>query len=107
MAHLEGVLNGLVLIAVAGVGKRLTLGARQASVLAWALIVTGYGNVVAAVVAATLDVRGLSPGGSLGNTVVYLLFMVAVVGVFVGLALVIVGARRPPDTATIERRIRA
>ena len=107
MTHLEGVLNGLVLIAVAGVGRRLTLGARQQTVLAWALIVTGYGNVVAAAIAATLNVRGLSPGGSFGNTLVYLLFMVAVVGIFVGLVLVAHGARRSPEPETMERRIRA
>ena len=107
MAHLEGVLNGLLLLAVAGVGGRLALSARQGTVLAWALIVTGYGNVVAATIGATFAVRGLAPGGSFSNTLVYTLFMVAVFGVLVALGLVVFGARgrRPLAEQTTERRI--
>src|ERR1051325_916514 len=44
MAHLEGVLNGLLLLAVAGVGGRLALSAREGTVLMWALGVTGDRN---------------------------------------------------------------
>ena len=94
MAHLEGTLNGLVLLAVAGIGERLVLPARGAPVLAWALILTGYGNVVAAILGATFQVRGLVPGGSVVNTVVYTLFIVAIAGIFVGLGLVALGAGR-------------
>ena len=93
MAHLEGVLNGLLLLAVAGVADRLALSGRAVTILAWSLIVTAWGNVVAAVIGATLGVRGLAPGGSPGNTLVYMLFMIAVVGVLVALVLVVIGAR--------------
>ena len=93
MAHLEGVLNGLLLLAVAGVADRLALSGRAVTILAWSLIVTAWGNVVAAVIGATLGVRGLAPGGSPGNTLVYVLFMIAVVGVLVALVLVVIGAR--------------
>jgi hypothetical protein len=106
MAHLEGVLNGLLLLAVAGVGGRLVLPARQGQVLAWALVVTGYANVVAAIIGATFAVRGLAPGGSFSNTIVYTLFMAAIAGVFVALGLVAAGARRRPSGTeqTHERR---
>jgi hypothetical protein len=109
MAHLEGVLNGLLMLAVAGVGGRLALSAGQARVLFWALVVTGYGNVVAAVIGATFAVRGLAPGGSFSNTIVYTLFMVAIGGVFVALGLVALGARRRPPAPehAEERRMRA
>jgi len=109
MAHLEGVLNGLLMLAIAGIGGRLALSARQGTILAWALVVTGYGNVVAAVIAATFAVRGLAPGGSFSNTVVYTLFMAAIAGVLVALGLVAFGARRGTDVAQppIERRMRA
>src|SRR5262245_34655176 len=92
MAHLEGVLNGLVLLAVAAIGRRLVLGALGQVVLAGSLVVTAWGNVVASILAATFNVRGLAPGGSVANTVVYTLFMVAVVGILLGMALVAVGA---------------
>ncbi len=95
MAHLEGVLNGLVLLAVAGVADGIVLSGGQARLLAGALAVTGYANVVAAILGASFSVRGLAPGGSIVNTLVYALFMVGVVAVFLGTGLVALGARRP------------
>ena len=94
MAHMEGLLNGLLVLAVAAVAPRLRLGTGQAAVLAWSLIVTAYANVVAAALGAALEVRGLEPGGSAANTLVYLLFMIAVVAVVVGLSLVAAASRR-------------
>jgi len=97
MAHLEGLLNGLLLLAVAGVADRLALDGRKPAVLAWTLIVTAYGNLIASVIAASANVRGLEPGGSLANTLTYLLFMVAVVTVVVAMGLVAHGARHAPE----------
>jgi hypothetical protein len=94
MAHLEGLLNGLFVIGVAAVGPALRLSATRAAILAWCMIVTAYGNVIASALAATYGVRGLSPGGSLVNTTVYVLFMIAVATVVVGMALVAAAARR-------------
>jgi hypothetical protein len=94
MAHLEGVLNGLLLLAIAGVADGLVLDGRKPAVLAWALIITAYGNLIASVIAASANVRGLEPGGSFANTLTYLLFMVAVVTVVVALGLVAHGAYR-------------
>jgi len=108
MAHLEGVLNGLLLLAVAGVGGRLALSAREGTVLMWALVLTGYGNVVASIVGAVFAVRGLAPGGPVSNMFVYVVFLVAVIGVFVALGLLALGARRPiAREQPIERRMRA
>ena len=92
MAHLEGVLNGLLVIVVAAVWDRLALHGWKRDVLAWSLVLMAYGNVVASVIGATFAVRGLEPGGSPSNTLVYLLFMMAVVGIVVGIGLVAEGA---------------
>jgi len=92
MAHLEGVLNGLLVIAVAAVWDRLALVGRKRDVLVWSLVLMAYGNVVASAIGATFAVRGLAPGGSFSNTLVYGLFMAAVVGVVIGLGLVAEGA---------------
>ena len=92
MAHLEGVLNGLLVIVVAAVWDRLALDGWKRDVLAWSLVLMAYGNVVASVIGATFAVRGLEPGGSPSNTLVYLLFMMAVVGIVVGIGLVAEGA---------------
>lgn len=93
MAHLEGVLNGLVMFAVTAASGRLVLSDGRQTLLAWCLVITGYGNVVASILAASLGVRGLEAGGSVGNTVVYVLFVVAVATVTLAMLLVALGAR--------------
>jgi hypothetical protein len=94
MAHLEGVLNGLVAIALAAAGGQLVLSRRQGHIFAFSVIGMAYGNVVGSILGAASGNRGLEPGGSLLNTAVYLLFVAAVVGIVVALALAGVGARR-------------
>lgn len=94
MAHMEGVLNGLLMVAVAGAGGFLSLSARQARMVFWGLFAAGYGNVVASIVGATSGVRGLSPEGPAANAVVFALFTVAIAGVLLGLGLAALGALR-------------
>jgi hypothetical protein len=100
MAHLEGVLNGLLVLVVAAVADRLVLSRRRHAVIAWSLIVAAYGNVVASILGAMWNVRGLnaSPPGT--NLVVYAIFFVAVVGVFLGLVLLAMSAARRSRVAT-------
>ncbi len=94
MAHLEGVLNGMLVIAIAGAAPGLTLTPRQHVLLAWSLIGAGYGNVVASVIGAWTGERGLALGDSAANNLVFALFVAAIVAVFAGLALTALGALR-------------
>jgi hypothetical protein len=94
MAHLEGVLNGLLLVAVGAAGDSIALTPRAASWLRWALIVTAWGNLLGAALGAASGERGLSPAGPAANEAVYLLFMGAVVAVLGALVLAAVGAFR-------------
>jgi hypothetical protein len=94
MAHLEGVLNGLVAIALAAVGGLFVLSHRQQRLLAVCVVGMAYGNVVASILGAATGNRGLAPGGSLLNTAVYLMFVAAVVGIVVALVLAGLGAAR-------------
>ena len=94
MAHLEGILNGLTLIAVAAVAPWLALGRRAQRILAWLLIATAWGNVVASVVGPIFGGRGLEFGGGAANSLMYLLFVAAVVAVLVAMGLVFWGAVR-------------
>ena len=93
MAHLEGVLNGMLVIAVAAAAARFKLSARKQSLLAWSLILMAYGNFVASVLGASFGVRGLAPAPPAMNLIVYGLFMLAVVGIFIGIGLVVQVAR--------------
>ncbi len=93
MAHLEGILNGVMLFAIAAVGPRLRLDASRQRLLATSLLVTAWGNMIASLIAPFFGVRGLELGGGVANTVVFLLFMIAIVTVFIALGLVYRGAR--------------
>jgi len=94
MAHLEGVLNGLMLVAVGAAGDSIALSARAALWLRWALIITAYGNLLGAALGAASGERGLAPAGPAANFAVYVLFMAAVVAVLGGLSVAAVGAFR-------------
>jgi hypothetical protein len=94
MAHLEGVLNGLVMIAVAAAGGLSVLTAFQSRLVVWGLLVAGYGNVAASILGASFGVRGLAPEGPWANFVVFGLFTAAIVGVFLGLGVAALGALR-------------
>src|SRR5262245_32368150 len=87
MAHLEGVLNGLLLVAIGAAGAMIALSERQAWWLRWTLIVTAYGNVIGATLGAAAGERGLSPEGPAANFAVYLIFTAAVIAVLAGLVL--------------------
>lgn len=92
MAHLEGILNGLLLIGVSAAGGQLRLSDRATRWLVWALLVCGWGNVVASFIGPLSGVRGLSFTGLGWNSLVFLLFMAAIVAVFVAMSLVVRGA---------------
>lgn len=92
MAHLEGLLNGMLAMIAAAVSGSLVLSTRQQTWLVWSLVAAAYGNVVASVLGASFGVRGLALAGPPANVVMNLLFWVAIGGVFAGVGLLIVGA---------------
>jgi hypothetical protein len=92
MAHLEGILNGLLLIGVSAAGSQLRLSESAARWVAWGLLVCAWGNVVASFIGPLSGSRGLSFTGLGWNSLVFLLFMVAIVAVLVAMWLVFRGA---------------
>jgi len=94
MAHLEGVLNGLTLIGVAGVGRDIVLTQRAQVLLFWSLVITAWGNMIASTIGPLFGGRGLAFGGGVANSVMYLLFMAAVVAVIVAMVVMVRGAWR-------------
>jgi hypothetical protein len=93
MAHLEGLLNGMLVLLAAAVSGAVVLSPRQQSWLVWSLVVAAYGNVIASTIGATFGVRGLALAGPASNVAMNLLFWIAIVGVFVGVGILIAGAR--------------
>ena len=94
MAHLEGILNGLTLFGVAAVATRLRLTPRAQGTIAWSLIVTAWGNVIAAVVGPIFGGRGLEFGAGAANSLMYLLFVAAIVAVLIAMVELLLAALR-------------
>ncbi len=94
MAHLEGILNGLTLLAVASVASRLQLTLRAQWTIAWSLILTAWANVVASVVGPICGGRGLEFGHGAANSLMYLLFVVAIVAVLIAMVQLLIAALR-------------
>jgi len=94
MAHLEGVLNGMLMIVISAAGDSLSLSAGRSRLLLRCFLVAGYGNIAASVIGASFGVRGLTPAGPASNFVTYAIFMAAVVAVLLGLGVAAQGALR-------------
>jgi len=92
MAHLEGVLNGLLTIGAGAALGRLSLDERRIPLYAWSFIVAAWGNVVASIFAAIVRQRGLELALPLSNLAVFAGFVIAIVAVLIGLYLMMRGA---------------
>lgn len=92
MAHLQGILNGLLLMGIGVLGSRLRLTDRAAQWLVRGLLVCGWGNMTASIIGPLAGARGLAFTGFEWNSLVFLLFAAAIAGIFVSMWLVFRGA---------------
>lgn len=95
MAHLEGLLNGFFMIAVAGVARIRPLALGHDRLLVGSLLASGWGNAIAAILAPILDVRGMIFDANWANDLVAGMFTVALVGAVIAMAIVIRLLARP------------
>lgn len=94
MAHLEGVLNGMLMIAVAAVATQIAMSGRLQKVIFWGLVVAGWTNVVASNISAMTGGRGTGFTGMDWNTFNFLVFMAGIIGAFAAaIALAMAGWR--------------
>lgn len=95
MAHLEALLNGMLVLAVAAVAARLTLSRTLERLVFWGMLADGWGNSLGALIAA-LDggKRIVTLGAGDQNLPAFGLFSIAAVGVIVGLVALVVGGLR-------------
>ena len=92
LAHLEGVQNGILVLALAGVGGFLRLGRGEEKVVVWGAVLAAYGNVVGALLGALTGRRGLAPEGPLANWLVFVAFMFGMWGLLIAVPLAAKGA---------------
>jgi len=99
MAHLEGITNGLLVIAIALVSPYLALTPRQFRWLVYSAVVFGWLFTLPAIANAWFGTRGLAFGGgpfgaSLANDVIYLAGWPPMIAVHIAFALLAWGAWR-------------
>jgi len=94
MAHLEGVLNGLLILAAAAAGAQLALSPTAQRIVFWGLVAAGWTNVAASSISAITGGRGMAPTGLDWNTLDFALFMIGVAGAVAAMiALAVAGLR--------------
>ena len=94
LAHGEGVLNGLMILAVAGCAHWLSLGRTAERVVTWGAILAAWGNTIGAVLGALTGERGLAPQGPAANWLVFVAFMFGMWGVLIAVPVAAGGAWR-------------
>lgn len=94
MAHLEGVLNGILMLAAAAAAGALTLSAMSQRVILWGLIVSGWTNIVASTISALTGGRGTAITGLDWNTLDFLLFMAGILGAVAAVVALALGGLR-------------
>jgi hypothetical protein len=77
LAHLEGLMNGLLMLAVVAIWHHMKLSKLAGSALWWCLVLGGYANIVAPIIAAMTGYRGLEPTGPFENWLVFGIFQFA------------------------------
>jgi hypothetical protein len=95
MAHLEALLNGMLVLAGAAVATRLALSRALEATIFWGLLADGWGNSLGALVAA-LDggKRIVALGAGDQNLLAFALFSIAAAGGIVALVALVVGGLR-------------
>ncbi|RDV07165.1 hypothetical protein DXH95_07270 [Sphingorhabdus pulchriflava] len=97
MAHLEGIMNGTLFIAIAMAARFGTLGPRAQSWLFWSTLAFGWFFTLPAIANAVFGTRGLEfgggpfPGDVLTNNLIFLAGWPAVIGVHISFGLLFWG----------------
>ena len=98
MAHLEGITNGTLLMAIGAAGQYLKLGERAQSLLFWSALAFGWMFTLPAFANALFGTRGLEfgggpfPGDVTINNIIFLAGWPAMIGVHLAIFLLIRGA---------------
>lgn len=94
IAHLQGVMTGILIIAVSSAVPYLQLDAKKCRLMAVFFVVTGYCYAIGPVWGAVFGVRGISPAGPVTNVLMFTSNTVASISALIGLGFAIHGSRK-------------
>ena len=94
LAHLQGVLTGILVIAASSFITHLPLSLKSRYVVAYSFVITGYCYSIGPLFGAVFGVRGIEPVMPASNLIMYLSNLIAGILVVVSLVLTIHGASK-------------
>ena len=92
LAHMEGVQNGILVLALAAGPAWLSLGSAAERAVVWGAIAAAYGNTIGGILGAVVGQRGLAPEGPLANWAVFVAFMFGMWGFLIAVPAAASGA---------------
>lgn len=109
-AHLEGVMNGIFLLALGSAWSKARLSSRQSAIAYWAALGGTYGNWAVTLTAAVLGTAAMTPIASAGfgsqplqEAVVTFGFVAVGIAILVASGLLLLGFRRVKDDEPVDR----
>ena len=93
-SHLGLIINGIGVWVFMLIGSRLLLTEQQQQLYVITVLITAWFNSAGFIIGTLFGVHGLEFGGTVANSMTYLLFFVAVITVVIQMALVFKGARQ-------------
>lgn len=91
LAHLQGVMTGMLILAVSACITHLNLDQRKCGILAYSFVITGYCYSIGPLWGAVLGVRGIQPVMPLSNIMMFVSNTIASISVVIGLGMTIYG----------------
>jgi hypothetical protein len=91
MAHLECLLNGILLLAIAAAIRPLRFGAKTNACIFWGLLVCGWTNAIASSLSPLTGGRGAVYTGFDWNSLNHVLFMAGVLAIIIAIVALIIG----------------
>lgn len=92
LSHMEGLVNGILMLAIAGAGKLLLLSSRQVKCLYWSIIFTGYSNALYGWARGFSGQSGMDFAPPIGNQIAALLGGLPITTAFIAISLIMIGA---------------
>ena len=92
LSHMEGLINGLLMLAIAGCGSLLKLSTLQERILFGCLLFTGYGNALYGWVRGLSGQAGMDFAPPISNQIAALLGGLPILTAFVAIIMLMVGA---------------